>query len=90
MAYNKKKALEDNITALRTAFLVKKEARLATQQERAILSKYTGFGGLKCVLDTRPITEWPITEHSLYPLTQTLHELIRDNSSTERDYNRIS
>ena len=88
MAYNKKKALEDNITALRTAFLVKKEARLATQQERAILSKYTGFGGLKCVLDTRPITEWPITEHSLYPLTQTLHELIRDNSSTERDYNR--
>lgn len=46
MAYNKEEHLRDNIEALRIAFTVEDP----TPEQRVSLSKYSGFGGLKCVL----------------------------------------
>jgi hypothetical protein len=49
MAYNKKQHLADNIEALRIAFTQKPEDIIFSQ--RQALKKYSGFGGLKCVLN---------------------------------------
>ncbi len=49
MAYSKKEHLADNIEALRIAFTKKPEEIIFS--ERQALKKYSGFGGLKCVLN---------------------------------------
>ena len=51
MAFNRKQKLRDNIEAIRTAFILDREQRTATTEERAILQRYCGFGGLKCILN---------------------------------------
>ncbi len=48
MAYNKAQHLRDNIEALRIALTRPPEE--ITFSERQALKKYSGFGGLKCVL----------------------------------------
>lgn len=57
MAFNKRQHLADNIEALRTAFdIAARQERspqtniAPTDAEREKLSKYSGFGGLNCVL----------------------------------------
>lgn len=53
MAYNKRKHLEDNIAALRAEFDSHGFGGLedaATNRAKADMRKFTGFGGLKCVL----------------------------------------
>lgn len=80
MSYNKSQALTNNINAIRTAFLLKYENRIPSREEKDILEKYTGFGGLKCILDTRPVEEWPSSEKSLYPLVEELKQVIKENS----------
>ena len=83
MSYNKSQALTNNINAIRTAFLLKYENRIPSREEKDILEKYTGFGGLKCILDTRPVEEWPSSEKSLYPLVEELKQVIKENSDSE-------
>lgn len=83
MSYNKSQALTDNINAIRTAFLLKSENRAANREEMAILEKYSGFGGLKCILDTRPIEEWPASEKTLFPLVEELKQVIKENSESD-------
>ena len=51
MAFNRKAKLRDNIEAIRTVFTLEKEGRAATPEEREILSRYCGFGGLKFILN---------------------------------------
>lgn len=51
MGYNKLQSLEANIAAIDTAFKVVGEKRKATEAERATLARYSGFGGIKEVLD---------------------------------------
>ena len=51
MSYNKLQSLEANTTAIKTAFQVRSEKRAATVTEREALSLYSGFGGIKDVLD---------------------------------------
>ena len=48
MAYNKSQHLRDNIEALRIALTRPPEEIIFS--ERQALKKYSGFGGLKCVL----------------------------------------
>ena len=50
MAYNKRQKLQDNIAAIRTVLQLEKEGRTATDAEREVLKRYSGFGGLKFVL----------------------------------------
>ena len=51
MAFNRKARLQTNINAIRTAFALRDEVRVPTDAERETISRYYGFGGLKCVLN---------------------------------------
>ena len=89
MAFNRKARLQANIDAIRTAFAVWKEVRVPTETERETISRYCGFGGLKCVLN--PVENkavWPKNDLSLYDLTAELHRVIRENAEDETDYKR--
>lgn len=44
--------LKDNIEAIRTLSILKKEEREATSEEKSILTKFSGFGGLAEILYT--------------------------------------
>ena len=59
-----------NINAIRTAFALRDEVRVPTDAERETISRYCGFGGLKCVLN--PVENkavWPKSDLPLYDLT---------------------
>ena len=52
MAYNRLQTMRDNIEAIRMAFSLGVKGRGAqTAEEIAVLRKYAGFGGLKCILN---------------------------------------
>ena len=93
MAFNRKQRLRDNIEAIRTAFVLDKEQRTATTEEQAILRKYCGFGGLKCILNpARELTDavhWAKSDLELFAPTVELHRLIRDNSRDDLKYKRF-
>ena len=75
MAYNKRQMLEDNISAIRVAFQLQKEKRKATDQETTILSKYSGFGGLKMILRSTRLEDkgtWPKSEQPYFELVREL------------------
>ena len=89
MAFNRKARLQANIDAIRTAFALRDEVRVPTDAERETISRYCGFGGLKCVLN--PVENkavWPKSDLPLYDLTAELHRVIRENSEDETDYKR--
>ena len=92
MAFNRKQKLRDNIEAIRTAFILDREQRTATSEERAILRKYCGFGGLKCILNpAKELTDavrWAKSDLELFTPTVELHRLIRENSKDETEYRR--
>lgn len=50
MSYNKLTSLRANIEAIETAVRLRMLGKVATEAEKEILSKYTGFGGIKEVL----------------------------------------
>ena len=51
MSYNKKTHLRQNIDAIRIALYNEKEHRYATSEEEAILRSYSGFGGIKAIIN---------------------------------------
>ena len=92
MAFNKRAHLRDNIDAIKTAFLLDKENRTATTEERAIMENYSGFGGIKAVLNPvgHPGDErhWTKSEVDLFPLVTELHEILRKGAGDEPQYKR--
>ena len=92
MAFNRKQKLRDNIEAIRTAFTLDREGRTPTARERALLERYCGFGGLKCILNpARELTDavhWAKSDLELFAPTVELHRLIRENSRDEAEYRR--
>ncbi|UFH45499.1 N-6 DNA methylase [Flavobacterium galactosidilyticum] len=90
MGFSKKQHLQQNIDALRIAFKLEKEKRQATVGERLLMMQYSGFGGLKFVLNPIgneiDINNWRKTEHDLFPTTQELHQLLKENSEDEKQY----
>ncbi|WP_286895556.1 N-6 DNA methylase [Sphingobacterium sp. UBA6317] len=92
MGFNKRQHLQLNIDALRIAFKLEKEKRQATVGERLLMMQYSGFGGLKFVLNPIAneidINHWRKTEHDLFPITQELHQLLKENSEDEKQYRR--
>ena len=93
MAFNRKQKLRDNIEAIRTAFILDRENRTVTTEERAILQRYCGFGGLKCILNpAKELTDavrWAKSDLELFAPTVELHRLIRENSKDETEYKRF-
>ncbi len=92
MAFNRKQRLRDNIEAIRTAFTLEREQRAATAEEQAILRRYCGFGGLKCILNpARELTDavhWAKSDLELFAPTAELHRLVRGNSKDDTEYKR--
>ncbi|WP_286767739.1 MULTISPECIES: N-6 DNA methylase [Sphingobacterium] len=92
MGFSKKQHLQQNIDALRIAFKLEKEKQQATVGERLLMMQYSGFGGLKFVLNPIAndidINHWRKTEHDLFPITQELHQLLKENSEDDKQYRR--
>lgn len=92
MGFSKRFHLQQNIDALRIVFKLEKEKRQATVGERLLMMRYSGFGGLKFVLNPVEneidINHWRKTEHDLFPLTQELHQLLKENSQDDKQYRK--
>jgi N12 class adenine-specific DNA methylase len=90
MGFSKRQHLQKNIDALRIAFRLEKENRKASVGERLLMMQYSGFGGLKFVLNPAQnpidINHWVKTEQELFPLTQELHQVLKENASDEKQY----
>jgi N12 class adenine-specific DNA methylase len=92
MAFNQRAHLRDNIDAIQTAFQLEKENRAATPEERTKLEKYSGFGGIKAVLNPvgHPGDEryWTKSDLDLFPLVTELHEVLREGAGDDARYKR--
>ncbi|KAA6299855.1 MAG: hypothetical protein EZS26_004004, partial [Candidatus Ordinivivax streblomastigis] len=92
MSYNKRAHLQTNTEAIRIAFTLDREKRRATEAEQAVLRQYSGFGGIKCILNPAEKESdkayWTKTDLELFPAVADLHRLIRDNSKDEQEYKR--
>ena len=92
MAFNRKERLRDNIEALRTAFELERRGIPATPYHKELLSRYCGFGGLKCILNPASsimdAAGWAKSDRELFPMVAELHRFIRDYSADEKEYKR--
>lgn len=90
MSYNKKAHLRANIDAIKVLFTLEKEQRPITEIEQDVLMDYTGFGGLKCVLNPvnslADTVHWAKSELELFPMVAELHQVIRDNTDSAVEY----
>lgn len=90
MSYNKKAHLRANIDAIKIVLSLDRENRRATEPELRILEQYSGFGGLKCVLNPvatlADTASWAKSELELFPLVLELHNVFRENTGNEREY----
>ena len=93
MSYNKLQTMRDNIEAIRLAFRLGVAGRSAqTAEEREILRKYAGFGGLKCILndanELADAAKWSKSDIELFAPTVELRRLIHDYSKDDREFAR--
>ena len=90
MPYNKRQTLIANTEAIQTLFRVEREHRRPSDTEREILSRYSGFGGLKCVLNPTDtladLNRWTASEKELFPLVANLKDIIRQNTVSEQEF----
>ncbi|SHJ95919.1 Helicase conserved C-terminal domain-containing protein [Tangfeifania diversioriginum] len=90
MAYNKRQHLLDNTEVIRTLFHLEKETRQPSGEELAALRKFSGFGGLKCILnpvkDLSDAVRWTKSDLPLFPLVRELHKVIFENSTDRNQY----
>ncbi len=72
--------LRDNIVALKHALIG------TSQYSWNILGKYTGFGGMTFVLNPLDASAWRKSDMVYYDDTVKLHNLLRQESGSEREY----
>ena len=93
MAYNRLRTMRDNIEAIRLALRLGVEGRTAqSAEEREILRKYAGFGGLKCLLndanELADAAKWSKSDIELFAPTVELRRLIHDYSKDDKEFAR--
>lgn len=90
MAFNKKAHLRDNIEAIRIALDLDRTGRIATPSERKTLEAYSGFGGIKAVLNPvsnrGDIQYWTKTDQELFSLVSELHGVLKGESENTGEY----
>lgn len=86
MNYNKLQALEANTAAIATAYQVRNEKRTATAAESDTLSLYSGFGGIKEVLDLGTNNPMPDKmKQALDRLVGVLQNIAQDDETLYRE-----
>jgi len=85
--------MRDNIEAIRLVLNLGVGGRTAqTPEEREILRKYAGFGGLKCILndanELADAAKWSKSDIELFAPTVELRRLIHDYSHDDKEFNR--
>ena len=92
MAYNKLQIMRDNINAIRCAFQIGVEKRAPDPIERVVLGRYSGFGGLKCILndanELADAAKWSKSDIELFAPTVELRRIIHDYSLNDKEFNR--
>ena len=73
MSYSKLKSLVANVEAIATAMKIRIDDRQATDEEKEVLSRYSGFGGIKDVLSIG--TEHTVSDNVAEPIRK-LQDLI--------------
>ena len=73
MSYSKLKSLVANVEAIATAMKIRIDDRQATDEEKDVLSRYSGFGGIKDVLNIG--TEHTVSDDVAEPIRK-LQDLI--------------
>jgi len=91
MAYNRLQTMRDNIEAIRLAFRLGVAGRTAqSAEEREVLRKYAGFGGLKCILndanELADAAKWSKSDIELFAPTVELRRLIHDYSKDDKEF----
>lgn len=87
MSYNKLTSLVANVEAIETAVKIQSQGRTATENEKEKLSLYSGFGGIKEILNIG--TDNPVPQELNEPIARLLNTL---SDFVERDtekYNAI-
>ena len=93
MAYNRLRTMRDNIEAIRLVLRLGVAGRSAQNaEEREILRKYAGFGGLKCILndanELADAAKWSKSDIELFAPTVELRRLIHDYSKDDKEFAR--
>ena len=83
--------MRDNIEAIRMAFSLGVKGRGAqSTEEREVLRKYAGFGGLKCILndanELADAAKWSKSDIELFAPTVELRRLIHDYSHNDKEF----
>lgn len=83
--------MRDNIEAIRLALNLGVAERTAqTPEEREVLRKYAGFGGLKCILnDANELSDaakWSKSDIELFMPTVELRRLIHDYTKDDKEF----
>ena len=91
MSYNRLQTMRDNIEAIRLALHLGVAGRTAqTPEEREVLRKYAGFGGLKCILndanELSDASKWSKSDIELFMPTVELRRLIHDYSKDDKEF----
>ena len=90
MSFNRLQTMRDNIEAIRMAFSLGVKGRGAqTAEEIAVLRRYAGFGGLKCILndanELADAVKWSKSDIELFAPTVELRRLIHDYSKDDKE-----
>ena len=91
MSFNRLETFRDNIEAIRLAFRLSIAGCSAqTAEEREILHKYAGFGGLKCILndadELADAAKWSKSDIELFVPTVELRRIIHDYSHDDKEF----
>ena len=91
MSFNRLETFRDNIEAIRLAFRLGVAGCSAqTTEEREILHKYAGFGGLKCILndadELADAAKWSKSDIELFVPTVELRRIIHDYSHDDKEF----
>ena len=83
--------MRDNIEAIRLALNLGVKGRGArSAEEREVLRKYAGFGGLKCILndanELADAAKWSKSDIELFAPTVELRRLIHDYSKNDKEF----
>ena len=88
MTYNKRQKLQDNIEAIKVAFAAEKGIELS-EADREKLRRYSGFGGLKFILNPAATDEdrkyWKKSDLTYFDQTKELYSIIRENAKDDRE-----